>query len=316
MTILCAGEALIDMLPATLADEGRGFRPVAGGAVFNSAIALGRLGVGASFLWPISTDEFGRRMLLPALHGAGVDTGLCPRSDRPTALAFVSLKDGQASYQFHDEGSAGRMFEAADLPTLPANCQALLIGGISLVADPCGATIETLARRARAARIPIMLDPNIRPFFITDPAGFRARLMRLIALADMVKLSAEDLAWLFPTTEPVAKIPHLLGLGPRIALLTDGARGAWAGWQGQIIHAPARAVTVIDSIGAGDAFNAGVLAALARAGRLGRGFARLDAGHLQDALDLGNHIAALTVTREGANPPWLAEVQAGPPSPA
>lgn len=307
--ILCAGESLIDMLPEPLARQGLGYRPVAGGAVFNSAIALGRLGAKVSYLWPLSRDQFGQDILLPALRQAGVDTALCPRCDRPTTLAFVELKDGHASYRFHDEGSAGRMFAASDLPHLPDDCQALMIGGISLVPDPCGATIMTLAQHARARAIPVMLDPNIRSFFITEPSAYRDRLMQLIALSDLVKLSAEDLAWLWPQETAKQSMQHMLTLGPQAALLTDGAQGAWAYWQDQIIHQPAPQVQVADTIGAGDTFNAGVLAALAKLDRLGAGFAELDAACLSQALDLGVRASAITVSRHGANPPWLHEVQ-------
>ena len=173
--ILCTGEALIDLIPGP---DGT-IRPVPGGAVWNTVLALGRLGAPAAFLWPISTDAFGARLLAP-LAEAGVDTARCPRPDRPTTRAEVRLQDGEASYIFHDEGSAGRLFAEADLPPLPPTLAALFIGGISLAAEPCGATVETLATRAARAGVPVMIDPNIRPAFVTDVAAYRARLDRLM----------------------------------------------------------------------------------------------------------------------------------------
>ncbi|MTH64601.1 carbohydrate kinase [Paracoccus shanxieyensis] len=303
--ILCAGESLIDMVP-----EAGGFRPLAGGAVYNTAIALGRLGAPTSYLWPISRDDFGQTLLQP-LTQAGVATDLCPRSDRLTTLAFVTLTDGEARYSFYDEGSAGRMFGPEDLPDLSQDISALFIGGISLVPDPCGNTIEELAKRARP-RMPVMLDPNIRPFFIQDADAYRARLRRLIAMADIVKLSADDLDWLMPGTSFTDAAADILSQGPKVLLQTGGAQGATAHWQGAPVSAPALLVDVADTIGAGDTFNAGVLAALHQSGRLTRhGIDTLTQQDLLQALTLGTRAAAVTVSRPGANPPWLRELALG-----
>ncbi|KKL21687.1 hypothetical protein LCGC14_2442940, partial [marine sediment metagenome] len=129
--ILCCGEALIDMLPRTHGGE-KSFAPHAGGAVFNTAIALGRLGCDTAFFSGLSDDLFGQ-MLTDALAASGVDASPAARSDRPTTLAFVTLTDGQASYAFYDENTAGRMLSQDDLPTLGPDTQALFLGGISLV---------------------------------------------------------------------------------------------------------------------------------------------------------------------------------------
>lgn len=137
--ILCAGESLIDMVP----QPDGAFRPLPGGSVYNTAVALGRLGQPTAYLWPISRDAFGERLLEP-LAGAGVDVTLCPRPDRPTTLAVVTLAGGEARYSFHDEGSAGRMLSPGDIPPLPGRIRAIFAGGISLVPDPCGAAMEAL----------------------------------------------------------------------------------------------------------------------------------------------------------------------------
>ncbi|RJL18053.1 carbohydrate kinase family protein [Paracoccus siganidrum] len=302
--ILCAGESLIDMVP-----EAGAFRPLAGGSVYNTAIALGRLGEPVAYLWPISRDGFGDILLRP-LAEAGVDTGLCPRSDRLTTLAVVSLRDGEARYSFYDEGSAGRMLAPEDIPALPDHIQAIFAGGISLVPDPCGAAIESLIGRNHAG-LPVMLDPNIRPFFITDPAAYRARLDRLLAMSDIVKLSSDDLEWLFPDLAPEEAAQQVLAAGPRIVLQTGGASGARAIWAGGAVTAPAIRTTVADTIGAGDTFNAGVLASLRRQGLLSKAaLARISADQLQAALALGAQAAAITVSRPGANPPWAHEMPA------
>lgn len=301
--ILCAGESLIDMVP----DGSGGYRPLSGGAVYNTTVALGRLGVPTGYLWPISRDPFGEQLLGP-LREAGVDTRLCPRTDRLTTLAFVTLTDGEARYAFYDEGSAGRMLAPDDLPALPESVAAIFAGGISLVPDPCGAAVESLIA-AHHDRVPVMLDPNIRPFFIQDPEAYRARLARLLPMADIVKLSGDDLEWLHPDLSADEAAKAVLATGPRILLQTGGAEGARAHWAGQTVAAPAVRVAVVDTIGAGDTFNAGVLASLHDQGVLTKdGLGRLTEDQMRAALTLGAQAAAVTVSRAGANPPWQHEM--------
>jgi fructokinase len=292
--ILCAGEALIDMLPRETAD-GAGFLPVPGGAVFNTAIALGRLGAPVALHSGISTDLFGQR-LADALAASGVEDRT-HRQDLPTTLAFVTLADGQARYAFYDENTAGRMLSPRDAPAMEG-VSAIFIGGISLAVEPCAQAYEGLA--LGHAHLPIMMDPNIRPGFIADEAVFRSRLDRLLRGVDIVKLSDEDMDWLGLTPEDV------LDLGPRVLCLTEGAAGAAAITRSGRVHVPARAVEVVDTVGAGDTFNAGFLAGLYRAGVLAK--AEPPAAALRDALTLGISAAAVTVSRAGANPPWEAEL--------
>ncbi|ODT59058.1 MULTISPECIES: carbohydrate kinase [Paracoccus] len=300
--ILCAGESLIDMVP----QDGT-FRPLAGGAVYNTAIALGRLGQRTGYLWPISRDPFGDQILRP-LAEAGVNTDLCPRTDRLTTLALVTLTNGEARYSFYDEGSAGRMLHADDIGPLPDTVTALFAGGISLVPDPCGATIEGLIAQHHE-RLPVMIDPNIRPFFITDAGAYRARLARILPLADIVKLSADDLEWLYPDLSPEDAARAVLQTGPRLVLQTGGEAGAKAIWAGETVHAPAVRTTVADTIGAGDTFNAGVLASLDRQGLLSKAaIAAITPDQIRATLTLGAQAAAVTVSRPGANPPWAHEV--------
>ncbi|MGR3198786.1 MAG: carbohydrate kinase family protein [Paracoccus sp. (in: a-proteobacteria)] len=302
--ILCVGESLIDMVP-----EGGSFRPLVGGSVYNTAVALGRLVQKTAYLWPVSRDPFGDQILRP-LAEAGVDTSLCPRTDRLTTLALVTLTGGEARYSFYDEGSAGRMLQWQDIPPLPGSVTALFAGGISLVPDPCGTTVETLITHHHE-RLPVMIDPNIRPLFITDPGAYRARLARLLPMADIVKLSADDLEWLHPDLSPEDAARRVLDSGPRIVLQTGGAAGAKAIWSGETLMAPAVRTTVSDTIGAGDTFNAGVLASLDRQGILSKqGIARITPDQILQALNLGAQAASVTVSRPGANPPWLHEMPA------
>ncbi|MCG6856670.1 MAG: carbohydrate kinase [Salaquimonas sp.] len=305
--ILCCGEALIDMLPRQLPGGEEVFLPAAGGAVFNTAIALGRLGEKTGFFSGLSNDMFGEK-LAAALDEAGVDHSLCIRSGKPTTLAFVTLKNGQAQYAFHDEGTAGRTLDPDDLPALPGSVRALHFGAISLISEPCGSAYEALAERGHEAQI-ISLDPNIRPGFVSDEQTYRARLKRMIELADIIKVSDEDLAWLAPGRSFREIAGEWLAAGTAVCVLTCGGEGALALTRKGEIAVPAQTAKVVDTVGAGDTFNAGLLAGLQRAGLLSRQALR-NAGPqaLESALKLAARVAAITVSRAGANPPWASEI--------
>ncbi len=305
--ILSCGEALIDMLPRKSVAGEDAFAPYPGGAVFNTAIALGRLGAPAGFFSGLSSDFFGAQ-LGAALDESGVDHGLAVVSDRPTTLAFVRLVDGQASYAFYDENTAGRMLLADDLPNLPDAVSALFFGGISLVGEPCGTAYEALMTREAGARV-TMIDPNIRPGFIQDEAAYRARLQRMMALADIVKLSDEDLRWLGGTGSLPDLARAILDTGPQVVFITEGARGATAISRDHKVFVAAQTVRVADTVGAGDTFNAGVLAALHLGGMLTKtAITSLGEHSMRAALALGIRAAAITVSRAGANPPWKSEL--------
>lgn len=307
--ILCCGEALIDMIPAPTATGAEGFVPHAGGAVFNTAIALGRLGARAGMLTGLSTDLFGRQ-LAGALEASHVDTALVIESARHTTLAFVQLTDGHASYSFFDENSAGRMLEPDDMPALPAEVSALFFGGISLASEPCADAYAALLAREGAGRA-VMIDPNIRPRFIADESRYRARLGGMLEQADIVKVSDEDLNWLLP--DPLTlqeKAAAMLERGPSVLILTrggEGATGFLAG--GAEVQVPAQRAVIADTVGAGDTFNAGVLAKLSELGQLTKpALAALPPKVLEQAMQHGAKVAAVTVSRPGANPPWAGEL--------
>ena len=305
--ILSCGEALIDMLPRTSTLGEPCFAPYAGGAVFNTAIALGRLGAPSGFFTGLSTDMLGQ-VLADTLVKSNVDTSFCARSDRPTTVAFVKLVDGQATYAFYDENTAGRLLAVSDLPELPRNIEALFFGGISLVNDPAAATYEALQAREAAARV-TMIDPNIRPGFITDETGYRARIDRMMARADIVKLSDEDLRWLKGAGDLTTLARKIIASGPKIVFLTEGAKGARAVTATQDRFVAAQKVVFVDGVGAGDTFNAGALAALRRDGVLTKaGLTDISDAALDAALSLGTRAAGVTVSRAGANPPWADEM--------
>lgn len=307
--LLCCGEALIDMIP-TPTDTGRiGYVPHSGGAVFNTAIALGRLGVQTGMLTGLSTDLFGQQ-LTTALETGHIDTTHVIRCERPTTLAFVTLTDGQATYEFFDENSAGRMLQPSDIPSLAADITALYLGGISLACEPCADAYAALASRESASRV-IMLDPNIRPGFIRDIDRYRNRLDSMIARADIVKVSDEDLNWIHPGPESlVDKLAKIRAAGPSVVILTCGVDGATALLAEAEVTVPVKRVEVVDTVGAGDTFNAGVLARLSEMGFLRKkALSQITPYEMRSALEFGARIAAVTVSRAGANSPWTHEVR-------
>ncbi|MAC77196.1 MAG: carbohydrate kinase [Rhodobacteraceae bacterium] len=303
--ILCCGEALIDLIP-----QGDTRVPHVGGAVLNTAVALGRLGEDVAMLTGLSSDDYGR---LIEDHGAASHVGFGPsvRSDRPTTLAVGTLVDGQATYDFRDEGSALRDIRPADMAPPPPGTQAIVFGGISLINPPVADSLADYCRR-HAGEALIMVDVNIRPGFITDPLTYRARLAAMIAVADILKVSDEDLAWLLPDAGSHADaFAALLQMGPKMIVTTLGADGAEAIMaSGLHVRVPSPAAQVADTVGAGDTFNAGLLSGLRRAGRLDKAaFPAVSETELSEALSLGTRAAAGTVARAGPNPPWAQELE-------
>ncbi|MEP5728622.1 MAG: carbohydrate kinase [Sulfitobacter sp.] len=307
--IVSCGEALIDMIPMTGPSGEQSLKPHAGGAVFNTAIALGRLGTRSSFLSGISTDLFGK-VLLKQLHDSNVETDLVLASDRPTTLAFVELNDGHATYVFYDENTAGRMLDPDNLPKVPAAAKAMYFGGISLINEPAADFYLALAQRESAKRV-IVADPNIRANFVSDEPRYRARLEKLIACVDIIKVSDEDLDWIIPgPLTSLEKADALLERGPKVVVLTRGSEGACALFgEDVLVEVPVQKVTVADTVGAGDTFNAGFLADLSENGLLNKEeINNLGEVEMRRALLYGAQVAAITVSRHGANPPWKNEL--------
>lgn len=306
--ILCCGEALIDMVPSTSVDGDACFVPKTGGAVFNTAIALGRLGSDVGLFTGVSDDLFGR-LLREELTASQVQTHLLVTRAAPSSLAFVELTNGQASYTFYTDNAADTSLSDADVPADLSGVTAMFFGGISLCTDPTASTLQALMR-AQSGNCVTMIDPNIRPAFITDEAAYRARLLDMIGISDILKISDEDLDWLIPN---VADVPAQLGAlisDDKLTFVTMGAKGADA-YLGstKIAHAAAKPVEVVDTIGAGDTFNAAILRVFTQENAFGKS-SRLnfDTRIVQAALDLAVASSAITVSRKGANPPWADEL--------
>ncbi|MEU6893540.1 carbohydrate kinase [Streptomyces sp. NPDC046557] len=288
--IVVGGEALIDLVP--LADPPGALVPRPGGGPYNTALALGRLGERVAFCSRVSTDGFGES-LLAGLRAAGVDLSSVQRGPEPTTLAVPSLSpDGSAQYRFYVEGTADRLFALP--PALPSGARALALGTCSLVLEPGASAYEALLRRESARGLLTLLDPNIRPALIADPAAYRRRFLRRLPYVSVLKLSEEDAAWLGGRAE------DWLAAGPSAVVLTRGAAGLTVRTREGAEHTvTARPVTVVDTIGAGDTVNAALLHRLVGSG------GPVDWPRV---LAYAAHAAALTCTRAGAEPPYAAEL--------
>ncbi|MFE3938629.1 carbohydrate kinase, partial [Streptomyces goshikiensis] len=267
--------------------------PRPGGGPYNTALALGRLGARVAFCSRVSADGFGES-LLAGLRAAGVDLSLVQRGAEPTTLAVPSLApDGSAAYRFYVEGTADRLFTLP--PALPAGVRALGLGTCSLVLEPGASAYEALLRRESQRGLLTLLDPNIRPALIADPAAYRSRFEGWLPYVSVLKLSEDDAAWLG------GRVRDWLAAGPSAVVLTRGAEGltVWTR-EGAEHSVPSRRVTVADTIGAGDTVGAALLHRLAghRAGPV----------DWPGVLEYAAHAAALTCTRAGAEPPYAAEL--------
>ncbi len=305
--IVCCGEALIDFLPRISAEGEAVYQPFCGGSVYNTAIALGRLGVPTGFFNGISTDFFGD-MLKEGLKASKVDLRYAKIWDKPSTLAFVKLTEGHARYSFFDDNSASQMLTKKDLPKLEPKVEALHFGSISLIPEPGGGTLEALMKREAKKRV-ISLDPNIRAGMIKNKRQHMARLTRMIAMADIVKVSDEDVEWMTGAKNLDKAAKKWLKLGAKIVIVTKGGEGVEAFTTSFAVSRPAEKVKVADTVGAGDTFTAGFLTALRKAKLLDKksiaGIAQAD---LETAVTFAAKAAAVTVSRPGADPPWAHEV--------
>jgi fructokinase len=303
--IVIGGEALVDLV-----DDRRSPRPVAGGGPFNTAIAFGRLEVPVGFLGSISRDAYGE-MLADRLVGAGVDTSLVRWSDAPTPRAVVHRQhDGRNEYTFHLNGTSLLDMSPKDLPVLPEEAWAVYVGTLALAIDPPATAYEALVDR-EAGRRQIIFDPNVRPAIFGNAAAYRRRFERLAQLADLIKLSDDDAAWIYPGLSIEEVLELVLGLGPRVVAVTRGEHGAAAASCDGFADVAGIAVAVVDTVGAGDSFGAALVAALVEEGAFGPGAMRTaDDALLNRAVAYAVAASAITCTRTGAVPPRREEIDA------
>lgn len=310
--ILCCGEALIDFVPTSNQEA---FQPYPGGSILNIAVGLGRMEVPVGFLSRLSTDFFGD-LLAKHLIINHVNLRFCPRIDGQTTLAFVSInhhdKQQEPEYAFYANGTVDRELKKEDLPpNLDKRITVLHFGSISLVLEPGASTFESLMQREKDQRI-ITLDPNVRPIVIKDWDAYRNRFKRWLNYIDILRLSQVDLELLYPNEDINQLIPGWYSKGIKLIILTRGPLGSIAYLpNGNSISVPAYPVDILDTIGAGDSFFAGILTFLYEKGYLSSKTAinALPIEDLTACLEFASIAAAINCSRQGANPAYRWEIE-------
>lgn len=310
--ITVIGEALIDLVPRGAAGD---YRAHAGGSPFNVAVGLARLGNRTALMARLAESGFGR-ILRDTAEAEGIELDAAAHATEPTTLAVVSM-DGsaQATYDFYLEGTADWQWTAAELGRLPADTAVLHFGSIASWTEPGSELIDQLVRNVRASgEALVSYDPNIRPLVLGPPERGRQLVERSVRHAHVVKASREDLEWLYPSRSVDETAAHWTELGAALVVVTDGADGAAAYREGAPpLRRPGRPVDVADTIGAGDAFTAGLLSGLVR-GELDAAdrVAAVAEAALADAVDEAVLVSSLTCQRVGADPPRVATRDIGP----
>ena len=296
------GEALIDFVPVPAPDGGPAYAPRCGGSPFNAAKAAALSGAEVGFLGALSRDLFGE-MLAADLDRHGIDTARAPRLDAPTTLAFVDLQSGEPRYAFFNEGTATRMIAPDPAAFAPGPGDVVDFGSISLIDLPGADAIAAFAEGV-AGRALIALDPNARPGMTPDIAAWRDRIGRIMAVADIVRLSVEDLAALAPGASPEVFATGRIAQGAGLVVVTHGAEGAEAWTASSHVRVPGHRVAVVDTVGAGDTLMGTLLAELAVGGHTEReALGRLSGEELAAALDRAVAAASLNCTASGCAPP-------------
>ncbi len=310
MFLVC-GEALFDFFLET--EEGPAaatYAARAGGSPFNVAVGVARLGAASGLLTGLSDDLLGAK-LARVLEAEGVSTRYAVPSHLPTTISLVGLDpEGVPAYQFYGNGAADTSLEVSDLPAIGPEVTGLHFGSYSLAVTPVADAFARLAEaEAEGARF-ISLDPNVRASIEPDLDLWRARIAHLLPLSALVKISTEDLHLLHPGTTPEAFAAETLSAGARLVVVTDGG-GPALGWTASGLHAravPPR-ISVVDTVGAGDTFQAALIARLSRAaGGPAEGLAALDRPGLEGLLDYAARAAAFTCARRGADLPRAGDV--------
>jgi fructokinase len=308
MIVVC-GEALIDFLPVKSADGRDAYRPAVGGSPFNTAIGIGRLDGDVGFCAGLSTDFFGER-LFQALERSKVSMKYVGRSSHSSMLAFVSVGEGEPQYAFVDDASANQLFSPEhDAPPIGPTATMIWTGSVALINDPIASAYEKLYFDSKGKRV-LGMDPNVRPTVVKDANAYRARMKRMTEAAGIIKISKADLLWLYPGIDPAAWARDLVANGASLVVLTDGGNGAEGHGKGFAVRSPVVQVAkVVDTVGAGDSYSSGLLTILQRRDVVSIDTVKnIDETIAQEAMDYAARTAAITVSREGADPPWNREM--------
>ena len=322
--IVCCGEALIDMIRVAVPGSGDGFLPLPGGSPYNTAIAIGRIGVPVKFLGRLSTDFFGE-ILAKRLRENHVGEDLIIRSNQNSTLAFVKLERGkEPQYVFYADGTADRSLSVEDLPpNLPDDTRCIHFGSIAMTMEPIASSIEALILREGTRKsadqmdgAPVLsFDPNIRPFMINNKDAYIERFEKWVAATTIAKISVADFDFIYPKLDPEKALRKILAMGPRLAICTLGPKGALALLRrndGSLIKvsAPALDLPLVDTIGAGDAFQGAFLSWLEIKEKMSRSaLVNLSETELYDAVFFANKAASIVCSRRGAEPPTKRAIE-------
>lgn len=307
MFVVC-GEALMDVFGGADSAHGMLLDARIGGSPLNVAIGLARLAQPVAFFGAVSSGFLGQR-LMRALRDEGVDAGAVTRLDAPTTLGLVGLDEaGAPSYAFYGHGGADRLLPASALHKVPATVRALHFGSYAMVVEPVAATQRALVEREHR-RCLIAYDPNVRLNVEPDIERWRDTLQWMLPRSHLLKISEEDLELLYPGREPAQLALEWLGHGVVAVVVTHGANGASAWRGGECSRVEPVAVRVVDSVGAGDTFQAALLAGLAERGVLSSQALRdMVSAQWQQALQFAARAAAITCSRRGADIPRRDEL--------
>ena len=307
MFVVC-GEALMDVYAGERTPTGLVLDARIGGSPYNVALGLARLGRPSAFLGGVSTDAFGER-LMQSLREEGIDDSLGVRSAAPTTLSVVGLDArGVPQYAFHGEGAADRVLTGEMLPALPEAVKVLQFGSYAVVVEPVGSALRSLAQRESGRRV-VAYDPNVRLNVEPDIARWQAVVTDMAACVHLLKISDEDLSLLYPGQAHDSVVRRWLEQGVRLVVVTRGGEGAEAWTVSAHAHAAAQAVEVIDTVGAGDTFQAALLTWLDEHGLLvPDALGALTPAQLEAALQFAGRAAAITCSRRGADLPRRAEL--------
>ena len=307
--ILVGGENLMDMIQIDNQNENALFEAVSGGSPYNLAMAAGRQGVKVGYVTPISKDKNGEQLAQNLLNSNVSLLG--PRVTAPTSLAMVNIENGIPSYSFYREGTAERIIT---LDTLSKNITSEVsifhIGSLALTGGEDALVWEEFVKRTRENNIKVSLDPNVRPSLIAEPDVYRKRIKNLMTEVDILKLSDEDLLWLFNDSGDEASALAELEIGARaeILIVTKGSQGSAIfhekKWH-EITSHPVEKLS--DTVGAGDTFMASVLAWVMKKEKLNE-LALLELNEKKELLNYAAKAAALNCEKQGCNPPWENEL--------
>jgi fructokinase len=303
-----AGEALMDVFTGATTPTGMALDARIGGSPLNVAFGLARMGQRVAFLGGISNGELGNR-LADALRAEGVSLDAVHRSAAPTTISLIGVDaKGVPEYAFYGTGAADRTLPLAALDRMPAGARALHVGSYTMVVGETAATQRALIERVRGQMV-VSYDPNLRLNVEPDLAVWRATLEWMLPRTDVLKLSDEDLGLLYPGIDAAAFAADCLGKGAGLVALTRGGKGAFAWHASGICEVPPVVVDVVDTVGAGDTFQAALLARLDELGALSPGGVRgMAAATLLDAMRFATQAAAITCSRRGADLPRRAEL--------